>query len=89
MTYYGNRLEFAGDVIERWESLELGATCRSRTTDSQGVKVEFTLSNIQRLEPDPALFEIPPGYTPAKVVNRRKNAPRQWQFNQGQLNRVQ
>jgi hypothetical protein len=39
--------------------------------------VDFTLSNIQRLEPDPALFEIPPGYTPAKVVNRSENAPRQ------------
>jgi hypothetical protein len=24
---------------------------------------ELNLSNIQRIEPDPSLFEIPPGYT--------------------------
>jgi hypothetical protein len=77
MTLYGNRLVFQGDVTERWESAELGATYKYTTTDDQGVKVDFTLSNIQQMEPDPALFEIPPGYAPAKVVRRNEETPHQ------------
>jgi hypothetical protein len=35
MTLYGNKLAFKGNVTERWESLELGATYKSKTTGAK------------------------------------------------------
>jgi hypothetical protein len=58
--YHGN--ERAIEMVdERWESAELHLLIRSRQSDSRGT-IEYRLSNIQRTEPPPSLFEIPVEY---------------------------
>jgi hypothetical protein len=49
-------------VDERWESAELQLLIQSRQSDSRST-IEYRLSNIQRTEPTPTLFEIPVEYT--------------------------
>jgi len=50
-------------VHERWESPELHVTVLSKHTDAMmGDRVE-RLTNVRRGEPDPALFQVPAGYT--------------------------
>jgi hypothetical protein len=48
---------------ERWESAELRILVYSRTSDPRTGVVEYRLTNINRSEPPPDLFEIPPGYS--------------------------
>jgi hypothetical protein len=48
---------------ERWESSELRILVYSRTSDPRTGVVEYRLTNINRSEPPPDLFEIPPGYS--------------------------
>jgi len=50
-------------VNETWYSSELGMTVMSRSSDPQSGDTVYTLTNIQRSEPDPALFTVPAGYT--------------------------
>jgi hypothetical protein len=50
-------------VNETWYSSELGMTVMSRSSDPQSGETVYTLTNIQRSEPDPALFTVPAGYT--------------------------
>ena len=48
---------------ESWRSDELKEVLLSKTNDPQSGETVRKLANIQRLEPDPVLFQVPPGYT--------------------------
>ena len=48
---------------ERWESPELRMLIYSRNSDPRTGVVEYKLTNINRSEPPPDLFMIPPDYT--------------------------
>jgi hypothetical protein len=48
---------------ERWESPELRLLIRSRHHDPRTGDVEYQLTNINRAEPPPDLFMVPPDYT--------------------------
>jgi hypothetical protein len=50
-------------VSESWRSDELKEVLLSKTNDPQTGETVRKLTNIQRLEPDPVLFQVPPGYT--------------------------
>jgi len=51
---------------EIWTSLDLNLVIAAKTSDpKQGDRIE-SLTNINRAEPDPALFQVPAGY---KVIN--------------------
>ncbi len=50
-------------VSERWFSPELQAFVLTRRNDPMAGETVYRLSNISRSEPDPSLFQIPPGYT--------------------------
>ena len=49
-------------VDERWESAELGLLIYSRYSDSRIGIVEYSLTNIRRVEPMPELFGLPATY---------------------------
>jgi len=51
---------------ERWVASDLGLTMMSRTNDPRTGETYFHLTNVNRGEPDPALFQVPAGY---QVVN--------------------
>jgi hypothetical protein len=48
---------------ERWYSPDLQVPLMLRTVDPRGSETAYRLTNIQRAEPDPALFQVPSGYT--------------------------
>ena len=50
-------------VRETWYSSDLQMVILSKTTDPRFGETTYTLSNISRAEPDPALFAVPSGYT--------------------------
>ncbi len=50
-------------IYETWASEDLAATILEiRITPKDGSESRSTLTNISRKEPEPSLFEIPPGY---------------------------
>jgi hypothetical protein len=49
-------------VNEEWMSRELGMNVLSTTSDPRSGEATTRLLNISRAEPDPSLFEPPPGY---------------------------
>ena len=49
-------------VYEHWESPELGVTIESRRSDPRSGVTTYKLTNIQRTEPLPTMFEPPAGY---------------------------
>ena len=49
-------------VTETWTSTDLGIQLVGKHSDPRG-EVVIRLTNIMRAEPDPALFQVPPGYT--------------------------
>ncbi len=49
-------------VHERWHSPELDVTVLSETKDPMSADVTYRLSGIERGDPSPSLFEIPPDY---------------------------
>lgn len=61
-------------VYERWYSKELGMLIYSKHSDPRFGEQTYRLTNINRSEPDPSLFEVPPGYKvmsePATTVYR-------------------
>ncbi len=57
-------------VDEVWRSQDIGMAVLSKTDDPRTGEVTIKLSNISRAEPDPALFQPPPGYT---VVDETTN----------------
>jgi hypothetical protein len=50
-------------VSERWYSAELQTVVMSRHSDPRFGETSYRLTNINRAEPDRALFEVPAGYT--------------------------
>ena len=50
-------------VSERWYSPELQTVVSSKRIDPLSGDTVFRLTNINRSEPAPALFQVPPGYT--------------------------
>jgi hypothetical protein len=54
-------------VYERWYSKELQLIVMSKQSDPRTGEQTYRLTNIQRSEPDPALFSVPTGY---KVVSQ-------------------
>jgi len=49
-------------VSETWYSPELQTTVMSKNSDPRSGEVVYTLTNINRSEPDPALFQVPADY---------------------------
>jgi hypothetical protein len=56
-------------VDERWESPELKLLIYSRFSDSSTGDVEYLLTNVRRLEPASALFEVPADYTVRTILS--------------------
>lgn len=52
---------------ETWYSPDLKLVMQSTQTDPRFGETTYSLTNIQRSEPDPALFQVPAGYTVEKV----------------------
>ena len=52
---------------ETWYSPELKLVLKSTQTDPRFGETTYTLTNIQRNEPDPTLFQVPAGYKVEKV----------------------
>lgn len=49
-------------VYERWYSKDLGVTVYSKNVDPRFGEQTYRLTNINRSEPDPSLFNVPQGY---------------------------
>jgi hypothetical protein len=49
-------------VYERWFSKDLGMVVYSKNTDPRFGEQTYRISNVQRSEPDPSLFNVPTGY---------------------------
>lgn len=61
-------------VYERWYSKDLHVVVFSRHYDPRFGEQTYRLTNINRTEPDPSLFEVPTGY---RILNETKpGAPR-------------
>lgn len=63
-------------VDERWYSPELQVVVMSKHSDPRMGDSDYTLTNINRAEPDPTLFQVPADYTitePASVHFDHKN----------------
>jgi hypothetical protein len=67
-------------VHERWYSPELQTVVLSRRSDPRFGETVYRLTNIQRTEPDHALFAVPEGYKvedkPGRLFQKRLRAPR-------------
>jgi hypothetical protein len=50
-------------VTERWYSNDIHAMVRTITRDLRSGVNTYELTNIVRASPDPALFQVPPGFT--------------------------
>jgi hypothetical protein len=50
-------------VTERWESRELHITLWTTRSDPRTGETTTRVTNLDRSEPDPALFQVPPDYT--------------------------
>jgi hypothetical protein len=61
-------------VDEQWRSPELQVTVLSRHSDPRMGETVYSLTNVSRSEPSPALFQVPPDYTikDGPVVFERK-----------------
>jgi hypothetical protein len=49
-------------ITERWYSPDLSIDIQTQTTDPSHGSTTMTVSNINRSEPDPSLFQVPAGY---------------------------
>lgn len=52
---------------ETWYSAELKLVIESTQTDPRFGETTYSLTNIQRSEPDPSMFQVPAGYTTDKI----------------------
>jgi hypothetical protein len=50
-------------VYETWSSPELGLVLLRKTSDPRSADNEIRVTNLEQSEPDPSLFELPPGTT--------------------------
>jgi len=71
----GNDIELQS-VTERWYSNDIHALVKTVTNDPRSGLYTYELTNIVRAAPDPALFQIPAGYTVTTIDNRRTEARR-------------
>jgi hypothetical protein len=53
---------------ETWYSADLKLVIQSTQDDPRFGQTTYSLTNIQQSEPDPALFQVPAGYTIDKVA---------------------
>jgi hypothetical protein len=56
-------------VTERWYSNDIHAMVKTVTTDPRTGNYTYELTNIVRSAPDPALFQVPAGFTVTTVEN--------------------
>lgn len=52
---------------ETWYSADLKVVVQSTQSDPRFGETTYTLTNIQRSEPDQSMFQVPPGYTVDRV----------------------
>lgn len=71
----GNELPIV-TVSERWYSPELQLTVMSTRSDPRTGTTTYKLTNINRAEPSPALFQIPADYTVEDANELRRKFPR-------------
>jgi hypothetical protein len=64
----GNELPIV-TVSERWYSPELQVTVMSTRSDPRTGTTTYKLTNINRSEPAPSLFQVPPDYTVHDLTN--------------------
>jgi len=57
-------------VVDRWVSSDLHVLVKSVTTNSRSGAVHYDLTNLVVGPPDPALFQVPAGYTIEDVPGR-------------------
>jgi hypothetical protein len=65
-------------VDEEWYSPELQTRVMTRHRDPRSGETTYRLTNINRSDPDPALFEVPAGYTikdNSKLPPKKKRLP--------------
>jgi hypothetical protein len=62
-------------VLEFWHSPRLGFNLESVRSDPRIGKQTFTITELESVEPDPALFSVPEGY---QVVDQQSNPPMTW-----------
>jgi hypothetical protein len=64
-------------VDEQWRSPELQVTVLSKHSDPRMGETVYSLTNVSRSEPSPALFQVPPDYTvkDGPVMFERKLPP--------------
>lgn len=71
----GNELPIV-TVSERWYSPELQVTVMSTRSDPRTGTTTYKLTNINRAEPSPALFQVPADYTVNDTTDLRRKFPR-------------
>ena len=59
-------------VCERWHSAELNLTLLSNCSDPRSGRATMRIRNLDRGEPDPTLFQVPPDYT---IVDEKDRLP--------------
>jgi hypothetical protein len=59
-------------VTERWVSPELGVTVMNSRSDPRSGTTTYKLTNINRSEPSPMLFQVPPDYTIRDMTPARR-----------------
>ena len=62
-------------VTERWYSNDIHAMVRTVTKDVRSGVNTFELTNIVRAAPDPALFQVPAGFTAVDIEARPVSKP--------------
>jgi hypothetical protein len=66
-------------VTERWFSPDLGVVVMSKHSDPRMGTTTYRLTDVRRGDPDPTLFQVPPGYTVKEDLGQkvliRKRAP--------------
>jgi hypothetical protein len=58
-------------VSERWVSSDLQTLMMTKHSDPRTGEEVFRLTNVNRSNPDPTLFQLPPGYTLAEEKGRK------------------
>ena len=71
----GNELPIE-TVSERWYSPELQVTVMSTRSDPRTGTTTYKLTNINRAEPSPALFQVPADYTVNDTTELRRKFPK-------------
>ena len=59
-------------VTTRWFSSELSINVRTETSDPSHGQTTTSLTNLNRSEPDPSLFQVPSGYTVLEAGPRNR-----------------